>query len=189
MSADTFRPGDSPHVLLVEDDPGLRETLALEFGDRGYRVEQAGSLTEVEVKLGPQGPPGFRPRFAVVDLRLGADDGLLAVEAVVRANPEARIVVLTGYGSLPSAVQAMKLGAANYLAKPVTIARLERALWTDEPDPKDVAVPDSRESLARHEREYIEYVLLQCDGNISQAARWLGIHRQSLQRKLRKFTP
>ena len=174
-----------PSVLLVEDDVGLRETVALEFGDRGYEVEQAGSLDALRDVLAD----AFDPRFAVIDLRLGADDGLAAVEAILARRPSARVVVLTGYGSLPTAVQAMKLGAVNYLAKPVSIARLERALWTDEPDPRQIAVPDARESLARHEREYIEYVLLQCDGNISQAARWLGIHRQSLQRKLRKFSP
>ncbi len=175
----------SPRVLLVEDDVGFRETVSLEFGDRGYDVEQAGCLDDVHRVLGG----GFHPRFAVVDLRLGADDGLAVVEAILDRSNATRVVVLTGYGSLPTAVQAMKMGAVNYLAKPVSIARLERALWTDEPDPQQVAVPDSRESLARHEREYIEYVLLQCDGNISQAARWLGIHRQSLQRKLRKFSP
>lgn len=175
----------NPAVLLVEDDLGFRETVALELGDRGYSVREAGSVEEVHQVLAD----GWVPRFCVVDLRLGADDGLAVVEAILGRHREARVVVLTGYGSLPTAVQAMKLGAVNYLAKPVSIARLERALWTDEPDPQQVAVPDARESLARHEREYIEYVLLQCDGNISKAARWLGIHRQSLQRKLRKFSP
>ena len=175
----------SPTLLLVEDDLGFRETLALEFRDRGYEVAEAGSVAELGTVL----EGGFRPRFAVVDLRLGPEDGLAAVEALVEACPAVRAVVLTGYGSLPTAVRAMKLGAVNYLAKPVTLTKLERVLWTDDPDPREVAVPDQRESLARHEREYIEYVLLQCEGNISKAARWLGIHRQSLQRKLRKFSP
>ncbi len=185
MTATIPRDDPSPQVLLVEDDLGFRETVALELGDRGYSVRQAGSIDVVHSVLGG----GFSPRFAVVDLRLGADDGLNVVEAILEHDPGCRVVVLTGYGSLATAVQAMKLGAVNYLAKPVSIARLERALWTDEPDPQAVAVPNARESLARHEREYIEYVLLQCDGNISKAARWLGIHRQSLQRKLRKFSP
>jgi len=172
-------------LMLVEDDEAFRETVALEFEDRGYRVSQAGSLSDAEGLLAG----GLQPRFAVVDLRIGADSGLDVVDAIVAAAPQARAVILTGYGSLPTAVQAVKQGAINYLAKPTTITKLERALWTDEPDPQDLAVPDSRESLARHEREYIEYVLLQCEGNISKAARWLGIHRQSLQRKLRKFRP
>jgi two-component system, response regulator RegA len=185
MNAALDSAAPSPSVLLVEDDVGFRETVALEFGDRGYDVAEAGSLDAVEQFLVGR----TSPRFAVVDMRLGADDGLAVVEAILARHPSCRVVVLTGYGSLPTAVQAMKMGAINYLAKPVSIARLERALWTDEPDPQQVAVPDARESLARHEREYIEYVLLQCDGNISKAARWLGIHRQSLQRKLRKFSP
>ncbi len=176
---------ESPRILLAEDDASFRETLALEFAERGYTVREAGSKDEVDSVLGS----GFVPRFAVVDLRLGLDDGTEVISKIVTANPDARCVILTGYGSLATAVSAMKNGAVNYLAKPVSIKRLERALWTDEPDPQEVAVPDARESLARHEREYIEYVLLQCDGNISKAARWLGIHRQSLQRKLRKYSP
>jgi two-component system response regulator RegA len=172
-------------LLLVEDDPGLRETLALEFADRGYRVHAFGTVAAALARLADR----LKPAFAVVDLRVGPDDGLEVVAALASFAPRARTVVLTGYGSLATAVQAMRGGAVNYLAKPVAIERLERALWTDEPDPRDVAVPGGRESLARHEREYIEYVLVQCDGNVSRAARWLGLHRQSLQRKLRKFTP
>ena len=178
---------EAPTILLAEDNDGLRETLALEFEDRGYVVHQARDLDGVRRVGGRLAPESLR--FAVVDLRLGSDDGLAVVEYLSERFVGVRTVLLTGYGSLPSAVRAVKLGAVNYLSKPVAIERLERALWTDDVDPEHVAVPDGRESLARHEREYVEYVLLQCDGNISKAARWLGIHRQSLQRKLRKFTP
>lgn len=172
-------------LLIVEDDAEFRETLALEFRERGYRVWEADGLEAVRAVLGR----GVRPRFAVVDLRIGEDNGLDVVGEIAAVVPDGRSVILTGYGSLPTAVAAVKSGASNYLAKPVSIERLERALWTDDTDPREVAVPDRRESLARHEREYVEYVLHQCEGNVSQAARWLGIHRQSLQRKLRKFTP
>ncbi len=172
-------------LLVVEDDDGFRETLVLEFKDRGYDVYEAASAEDVKQVLAR----GIRPGFAVVDLRIGQDNGLEVVEMIRRTSPEVRAVILTGYGSLATAVAAVKKGAVNYLAKPVSIERLERALWTDEPDPEEVAVPDKGESLARREREYIEYVLHQCDGNISKAARWLGIHRQSLQRKLRKYSP
>ena len=178
---------EAPTILLAEDNDGFRETLALEFEDRGYTVHQARDMEGVKRVAGRMA--GGSLRFAVVDLRLASDDGLNVVEYLSEKFPDVRAVLLTGYGSLPTAVQAMKRGAVNYLSKPVSMERLERALWTDDPDPQDVAAPDGRESLARHEREYIEYVLLQCDGNISKAARWLGIHRQSLQRKLRKFTP
>ena len=175
-----------PVVIVLEDDAGFRGTLLAEFGERGYRVFGCASLTELDSALANCEEP---PRFAVVDLRLNGDSGLTAIDAILGSSPEARVVVLTGHGTLPTAVEAMKLGAVNYLTKPTRFRRLERALWSDEADPEEVAVPYGRETLARREREYIEYVLVQCEGNITRAARWLGIHRQSLQRKLRKFPP
>ena len=125
--------------------------------------------------------------YAVVDLRLRSDSGLDAINLIKENSPHARIVVLTGYGSIATAVQATKLGATQYLTKPIEIDELERALLSD--DEVSTSIPEQFQSLDRHEREYIEWVLAQCDGNISQAARRLGLHRQSLQRKLRKFTP
>jgi two-component system response regulator RegA len=94
-------------------------------------------------------------------------------------------VVLTGYGSISTAVEAIKRGAVNYLTKPVSLERLEKALWVDLP-PGEEDPDEPIESLERHEREYLEYVLARCGGNISKAARWLNLHRQSLQRKLRQ---
>ena len=175
---------DRPSVLLVDDVDTFRETIRLELEDRGYGVREAADAREAVAML-----EAHTFMFVVLDLRLCGDDGHLLIPEVKRLQPSARVVILTGYGSVASAVQAMRLGASNYLTKPVSIDRLEHALWSDEVDPKDVAVPDQRESLARHEREYLEYVLRQCDGNITQAAKWLGIHRQSLQRKLRKYPP
>ena len=175
---------DRPSVLLVDDVDTFRETIRLELEDRGYGVREAVDAREAVAML-----EAHTFMFVVLDLRLCGDDGHLLIPEVKRLQPSARVVILTGYGSVASAVQAMRLGASNYLTKPVSIDRLEHALWSDEVDPQDVAVPDQRESLARHEREYLEYVLRQCDGNITQAAKWLGIHRQSLQRKLRKYPP
>ena len=175
---------DRPSVLLVDDVDTFRETIRLELEDRGYGVREAADAREAVAML-----EAHTFMFVVLDLRLCGDDGHLLIPEVKRLQPSARVVILTGYGSVASAVQAMRLGASNYLTKPVSIDRLEHALWSDEVDPQDVAVPDQRESLARHEREYLEYVLRQCDGNITQAAKWLGIHRQSLQRKLRKYPP
>jgi two-component system response regulator RegA len=86
-------------------------------------------------------------------------------------------------------VKATKLGASHYLTKPVDMDALERALLGEDDEIEEIPIPDQFQSLYRHEREYIEYVLAECDGNISQAARRLGLHRQSLQRKLRKYTP
>ena len=173
-----------PTALLVDDVVSFRETLGLELFDRGYRVLEASNWEETKVMLG-KGPI----EFLVLDLRLVGEDGHTFIPLIKEIQPSIRVVVLTGYGSVASAVQAMRLGASNYLTKPVSIDRLEKALWSDETDPQEVAVPEQHESLARHEREYLEYVLRQCDGNITKAAEWLGIHRQSLQRKLRKFPP
>jgi len=173
---------ENPALLVVEDDERFADTLATELRDRGYDVECLASLARVrETEI-------ERFAYAVVDLRLRTDSGLDVIGVVKERNPGIRIVVLTGYGSIATAVQATKLGASQYLTKPVDIDELERALTTDD-DSVEVEVPQEFQSLYRHEREYIEYVLAQCDGNISQAARRLGLHRQSLQRKLRKYTP
>lgn len=169
-------------LLIVEDDRNFLETLTLEFVDRGYRVFGAMSSSDLDRFSGES----FR--FAILDLRIGKDNGLTILERVKAQSPHCRIVLLTGYGSIATAVQAVKLGAANYLTKPVAIETLEKSLWMDLTEGEgDDSTGDARVSLARHEREYIEYVLDQCDGNISKAAQWLGVHRQSLQRKLRKY--
>ncbi|MCG8592340.1 MAG: response regulator [Proteobacteria bacterium] len=170
-------------LLIVEDDERFAETLAAEFRDRGYRV------TAVDRLDGLRALDASAFSHAVVDLRLKGDSGLDAVSHIHTQSPGTRVVVLTGYGSIATAVQATKLGASNYLTKPVDIDELERAFESTGDDEPDVEIPDQMQTLDRHEREYIEYVLAQCDGNISQAARRLGLHRQSLQRKLRKYTP
>lgn len=170
-------------LLIVEDDERFASTLATEFGDRGFETQQAASLSELrELDLA-------RFRYAIVDLRLRQDSGLDAITEIREQNDEARIVVLTGYGSIATAVQATKLGASSYLTKPADIDELERALLGQESPSEEVAIPEEFQSLDRHEREYIEFVLAESGGNISHAARRLGLHRQSLQRKLRKFTP
>ena len=102
--------------------------------------------------------------------------------------PGIRTVVLTGYGSIATAIEAIKIGAVHYLTKPSDPDLIEDAFEKITGDPT-VPLPDSPPSLARHEREYIEYVLAGTGGNISEAARRLGLHRQSLQRKLRKYPP
>ena len=170
-------------ILIVDDDERFSETLAAELADRGHRVTRVSSLEQLHrTDLSSI-------EHAVVDLRLRRDNGLDAVAWIRQRVPAARVVVLTGYASIATAVRAIQLGACNYLTKPVRPEELERALAgelpSDDLDPERWKNP----SLARHEREYIEYVLAESDGNVSQAARRLGLHRQSLQRKLRKFTP
>jgi two-component system response regulator RegA len=174
---------DPGTMLIVDDDERFSSTLAAEFRDRGHDVTSVDSLEQL------QNLDVHETDYAIVDLRLRRDNGLDAVSWIRDRAPEARVVVLTGYGSIATAVRAVQLGACHYLTKPVWPEDLERALQ-GEVDPEDLEPGDwDPPSLARHEREYIEYVLAECDGNVSQAARRLGLHRQSLQRKLRKFTP
>jgi two-component system response regulator RegA len=172
-----------PTLLIVDDNARFAETLATEFRDRGYEVETVDGIAAVKLI------DATRFQYAIVDLRLRQDSGLDVIQVLRAQSAEMRIVVLTGYGSIATAVQATKLGAAHYLTKPVEVDEIERALMTDEIENEDVPIPTEFQSLYRHEREYIEFVLAECGGNISQAARRLGLHRQSLQRKLRKYTP
>jgi two-component system response regulator RegA len=168
-------------LLIVDDDARFAETLALEFTERGWRVDCVADLDELRAL------PPFAYKYASVDLRLRHQSGLDAIPLILERSPKARIVVLTGYGSIATAVQAVKQGAFNYLTKPVHVEDLLAAFRSD-----PLAAPvtgEAGQTLARREREYIEWVLAECGGNISRAARQLGLHRQSLQRKLRKFTP
>lgn len=170
-------------ILIAEDDTSFRDTLAVEFQERDYDVTTIASLNDFDCLLNK----AFD--FAVIDLKLGTDSGLELIERLHRVSPVTTSVVLTGYSSIATAVKAIKLGATNYLTKPVSLDDIEAALLgeaaAEEIESDDYQAP----SLARHEWEYIEYVLARCDGNITRAARELGIHRQSLQRKLRKYPP
>lgn len=173
------------NILLLEDDAALRGALARELVDMGHRVLQASLWSEV--------PPEELSALdaAVFDLRLTdtgtlGESGLDALAALRSVNPNCRAVLMTGYGSHATALEAGRLGAAHYLAKPVTMPWLLWALAIG-PRPADVEPETGGASLARNEREYIEYVMAQCGGNVSQAARLLGLRRQSLQRKLKKF--
>ena len=161
-------------MLVVDDDDAFRETMQLEFSDRGFTVVLAADHRSA---LGMAAV--HQPEFAVVDLRLGGERGLEVVKDLVERLPGIRVVVLTGYGSIATAVEAIKLGAVHYLSN---------AFDRREGDP-NIRLPEKPPSLAKHEREYIEYVLAATGGNISEAARRLGLHRQSLQRKLRKYPP
>ncbi len=173
----------SKKLLVVDDDDAFRESMELEFSDRGYQVLGA---PDHRAALGLAAV--HRPQYAVVDLRLESERGLEVLQDLVERLPSIKAVVLTGYGSIATAVEAIKLGARHYMTKPVDPDVLEAAFEKDAGDPS-VELPDQPPSLARHEREYIEYVLAATGGNISEAARRLGLHRQSLQRKLRKYPP
>jgi two-component system response regulator RegA len=170
-------------LLVVDDDDDFRESMELEFTDRGYHVIGA---PDHRAALGMAAV--HKPPFAVVDLRLAGERGLEVVKDLVERLPGIRVIVLTGYGSIATAVEAIKLGAIHYLTKPCDPDAIEHGFQRKEGDPT-IAIPEAPPSLAKHEREYIEYVLAATGGNISEAARRLGLHRQSLQRKLRKYPP
>jgi two-component system, response regulator RegA len=178
-------PGDAERsVLVVDDDERFAMALATALVRRGYVAhvahDAAGALATAQTK---------DPDAAVVDLKLGADDGLALIEPLRRAHPRMRIVVLTGYASIATAVKAIKLGADDYLAKPVTAnavaAVLERGARHDTPAAADAA-PLEPMSPRRLEWEHIQRVLAENDGNISATARTLHMHRRTLQRKLAK---
>lgn len=176
-----------PKLVILEDDTELRESWALELEDRGFDPYGASNWRKLDKEWLAE------TEYALVDLRLEGASGLPAIEELKKENPSMRIVVLTGYGTIATAVEAMKLGAAHYLTKPVSIDTIVDTLFDVPSDLEegieDDLLPDQRTTLARKESEYIEYVLAQCQGNITHAARWLGIRRQSLQRKLKKFPP
>jgi len=172
-------------VLVVDDDRVLRERLARAFRDRGFAVRTAADAEEALAAIESEAPDR-----AVVDLRMPGRSGLDLVREIRERAPEARIVVLTGYGSIASAVEAMRLGATNYLSKPADADDVLTAFEVPSPAAEEGA-PSGVEapSLARAEWEHINRVLADCDGNVSEAARRLGLHRRSLQRKLAKMPP
>ena len=177
-----------PHVahtlLIVDDDDVFRGRLARAFSERGYDVREARD-GEQALRSAEQ----ETPELALVDLRMPGCSGLEVVAALHRLDATTRIVVLTGYGSIATAVEAVKLGATHYLSKPADADDIEHAFARAAGD-GDATLPireDDAPSLARVEWEHIQRVLTDAGGNISVAAKRLGLHRRSLQRKLGKY--
>jgi two-component system response regulator RegA len=171
-------------VLVVDDDETYRGTLARALERRGLSVLTAGSAQEANERVA-----GARVDFASVDLRMPGGSGLELVRALGQRSPAPVIVVLTGYGSIATALDAVKAGAAHYLTKPVDVSELLAAFEGRTAAAAAVAPEPALEvpSLARVEWEHINRVLAECGGNISKAARLLGLQRRSLQRKLAKY--
>jgi two-component system response regulator RegA len=168
-------------LLLLDDDDVLRAVLGRALAARGFEVRGAGTLDECERLLGD----GWQPGFAILDLNLGGASGLRAI-ALLRATASAcRILVLTGYASIATAVDAIKLGAHQYLSKPVEADRIVRTLLEDAAPDADAA-PCAALSVPRLEWEHIQRVLADHGGNIAATARALRMHRRTLQRKLGK---
>ena len=167
-------------LLIVDDDTGFTEALTRAMQRRGYSV-----ICAHDEVAALQAAEEFAPEYALIDLRLGQASGLALVERLAQDDPEMRIVVLTGYASIATAVEAIKLGAVHYLTKPAEPDEIVLALERDKGD-ANAAISAKPMSVRRLEWEHIQHVLLQHDGNISAAARTLNMHRRSLQRKLQK---
>jgi len=165
-------------VLILEDDVRLAMSLKKDFEDHNYNVTIANRILDI--------PKDEVFTHAVVDLRLSNGDfGLDVIEGLKNKNPEMKIVVLTGYGSITTAVEAVKRGAIDYLTKPASFSEIDQALNGKRLKPE---ADFKRRSLSEVQREYIDFVLTKNQGNISKTAKDLGLHRQSLQRKLKKYT-
>ncbi len=175
---------DRPLLLIVEDDATLRDRLARAMRSRGYLVREAATTTDA-LALAQDDPP----EFVLLDLRVGEGSTLSLVPEFRRLDPATRVVVLTGYGSIATALEAVRLGATHYLTKPADADEIVAAFAHGIEAPKTEGLPASTMSLARVEWEHINRVLVACDGNVSEAARTLGLHRRSLQRKLLKYPP
>ena len=167
-------------LLIVEDDESFSATLRRSFERRGYAVVSAAGPEQMETVLA-----GHRPGYAVVDLKLGASSGLTCVERLHAFDPGMNIVVLTGFASIATAVEAIKLGATHYLAKPSNTDDIEAAFARSGGNP-DAPLAPRPTSIKTLEWEHIHEVLKDCEFNISEAARRLGMHRRTLARKLAK---
>lgn len=174
--------GPDPSLLLVDDDEVFLNRLARAMEKRGFVPTRALSVAEARVALAHQAPA-----YAVVDLRLEDGNGLDIVEALREARADARIVVLTGYGAIATAVAAVKMGATDYLSKPADAEEITRALLSrGETLPPPPEMPMSAD---RVRWEHIQRVYEQCDRNVSETARRLHMHRRTLQRILAKRSP
>ena len=169
-------------LLIVDDDNPFRERLARAMEKKGFIVTQAEG-----VKKGIETVKIKKPAFAVVDLRLNDGNGLEVVKQIQNSNIESRIIMLTGYGNIPTAVAAIKEGAIDYLAKPADADDVEKALLADRN--KKAQPPENPMSADRVKWEHIHRVFELCNRNVSETARRLKMHRRTLQRILSKRSP
>jgi two-component system, response regulator RegA len=169
-------------LLIVEDDKSFLQRLARAMETRGFAVSTAESVAEglLQVEKSP-------PAFAVVDMRLADGNGLDVISAIKKRRPEARALILTGYGNIATAVNAVKLGAVDYLAKPVDADDVAAALLAAEN--KKIEPPENPMSADRVRWEHIQRIYELCGRNVSETARRLNMHRRTLQRILAKRAP
>ena len=171
---------EQPHLLLVDDDPTFTRVMARAMVSRGLRVSVAHSAQE-GLLLARQDLPDY----AVLDLKMEGDSGLVLLPKLLELDGEMRVVILTGYSSIATAVEAIKRGACNYLCKPADADDVLTALISQHAD-LETLVPENPMSVDRLQWEHIQRVLTEHEGNISATARALGMHRRTLQRKLQK---
>ena len=171
---------EEPNLVIVEDDATFARTLQRSFERRGYRVRVAASPVELDALLAAE-----TPTHAVVDLKLGIASGLPCVARLHAQNPATLIVVLTGYASIATAVEAIKLGACHYLVKPSNTDDIEAAFGRTAGD-AEAPVGNRSTSIKTREWEMINQTLAETGFNISETARRLGMHRRTLARKLEK---
>lgn len=164
-------------VLIIDDDKDFAASLERAFVRRDFEARAVNSLKEAVESL-----KKFHPHFAVVDLKMSGESGLTCIKAIHEFDQNIKIVMLTGYASITTTIEAIKLGACYYLAKPANIDTIISA-FNDQTEAK---IPAKKTSLKNIEWEYIHKALLECGFNISKAARFLGIHRRTLARKLEK---
>jgi len=176
-------PESRPSLLLVDDDAVYRERLARALAGRGYEVRTAADAASA-LDLAE----ADSPELAVLDLRMPGDSGLDLLRRLKAIDQTTRVLMLTGYGSIATAVEAVRLGAVHYLTKPADVDEILAAFDAGE-GPLEAAVDLSTPSLARVEWEHLQRVLSDCEGNLSEAARRLGMHRRSLQRKVSRKRP
>ncbi len=174
--------GDDPSLLLVDDDEPFLRRLHRAMEKRGFKAEMAGS-----VAAGKAIATARPPAYAVVDLRLEDGNGLDIVEVLRERRPDCRVVVLTGYGAIATAVAAVKIGATDYLSKPADANDITNALLARNDELP--APPENPMSADRVRWEHIHRVYELCDRNVSETARRLGMHRRTLQRILAKRSP
>ncbi|UPG93412.1 response regulator transcription factor [Luteibacter aegosomatissinici] len=177
-------PGGRP-LLIVDDDPTFARVLGRALSSRGFEVITTDNADDARALT-----RRHQPRYCVLDLKLGDENGLRLIPELQSLVPDIRVLLLTGYASIATAVEAIKRGAHDYLAKPVDADAVVRALLDGDAGPAEgddlVDAPDAPLPLRRLEWEHIQRVLTECEGNISETARRLGMHRRTLQRKLSK---
>ena len=172
-------------LLLVDDDDVLRSRLARALVSRGLRILQAANCDEALEHLDFESPD-----MAVIDLRMPGRTGLELLTQIKKRSPQTQAVILTGYGSIANAVEAMRLGAINFISKPADADQILAAFDVQNEPSTQTPTPEYHTlSLAETEWNHIQRVLADCGGNLTKAARMLGIPRRTLQRKLKKMAP